>query len=144
FAVGESRDLEVGSGMVTLRTLAGDEYELEAIIGAETAAGSEGLEVELLPAGDGTSLLIQAGDPSSPVRILVDCGRRGAGRLLEERLGQLEPDSSYLDLMVLTHIDDDRIGGALALLENDKLELEIRDIWFNGYRHLAAPQEREL
>jgi glyoxylase-like metal-dependent hydrolase (beta-lactamase superfamily II) len=92
----------------------------------------------LLAAGYGTSLLISYGVGPSH-RILVDCGGQKTGKILADRFGRIPSDELAADLLVLTHTDNDRIGGALALLEDERICLRFRDIWFNGSRHLRTP-----
>jgi beta-lactamase superfamily II metal-dependent hydrolase len=57
-------------------------------------------------------------------------------------------DDRRIDLFVVTHIDADHIGGAVALLGDDDLkELHFGDIWFNARNHLddrAAQQGEDL
>ena len=62
---------------------------------------------------EGNALLVECGDPSQPVRLLVDCGFgvREARRRLE-RLG-LGPDP--VDAVLVTHEHGDHIGGAPRL-----------------------------
>ena len=96
------------------------------------------LDVQMLPADWGDCLWIEYGtDPRRPSRILVDCGTRGTGARLLSRIDALpEPDRS-VELFILTHIDDDHIGGAIPLLEAELGGLKAQDVWFNGYKHLA-------
>lgn len=90
------------------------------------------LTTEMLPARNGTSLVIDYGTADSPRRVLVDCGPKGSN--VASRLRQdLGPT---LELLVLSHIDNNAIGDAVDLLQNR--DLEIRDVWFNGYRHLSS------
>jgi hypothetical protein len=126
----ESKTLDVRSGTVSLRTLAGARYEIEPVR-TEFA-----LEIEILAAGSGQSLLLTYGGPDDPHRMLVDCGPPSTARTIQHRLDELPLERRRLDLLVISHIDDDHIGGAIRLLENEKSELRCHDIWFNGFRHL--------
>jgi hypothetical protein len=53
------------------------------------------------------------------------------------KIDRLPPDERALELFVLTHIDDDHIGGAIPFLEGEAGGLKIGDVWFNGYKHLS-------
>ncbi|WP_079053816.1 hypothetical protein [Streptomyces graminilatus] len=41
-----------------------------------------------------------------------------------------------VDLLVVTHVDQDHILGVLALLEDSQRPVELGDVWFNGFDHL--------
>jgi hypothetical protein len=133
FGSSEARSVSVSPGIVVIRTLAGAEYELDA----QTAAGE--LEIELLPAGRGTSLIIRYDSGTSSHQIIVDTGDRRAGALLAQRLKSEE--QAPIELLVLTHIDDDRIGGALSVLQDSAIRTRLRDVWLNGspQLRLGAP-----
>lgn len=93
--------------------------------------------IEMLPATAGDCLLIRYGPDDAPRAMLVDGGRavtytEHLRAALADRLG----DDPVLDLVVVTHIDNDHIFGVLAMLREETLPVRIRDIWFNGYRHL--------
>jgi hypothetical protein len=129
FGVDELRQVHVSPGLIVIRTLVGDEYELEA----EAAAAFALLEIEMLPAGRGTSLIIRYGNPSQVHRIIVDCGSRPTGKLLRERLADNAGDTPEpIELLILTHGDDDRIGGAIEMLKDQSLARGIGEVWFNG------------
>jgi hypothetical protein len=126
----------VGTGLVTLITESGAEYELEPVSAGATTGQT--LAVEMLPAAQGTSLLISFGDPSEPGHILVDTGPQSVRNQLVALLRRQGVDR--LDLLVLTHIDDHAIGGAVGLLEANE-EIAIEDVWFNGYAQLVDDEE---
>lgn len=90
--------------------------------------------IEMLPANEGDALWIEYG--SSPVRrILIDCGRKTAYRAVAKRLGD-DPDIRF-ELFVLTHVDADHISGAVPLLQDARFGADkVKDVWFNGWRHL--------
>lgn len=96
--------------------------------------------IELLPANEGDALWVEYGrDGGRTHRILIDCGRKGAYRAVMDRLA--EDPSIEFDLFVLTHVDADHIEGAVPLLQDARLEpRQIRDVWFNEYRHLKGEQ----
>jgi hypothetical protein len=135
FGVDELRQVHVSPGVIVMRTLAGDEYELEA----EAASASALLEIEMLPAGRGMSLIIRYGDASQVRSIIVDCGSRPTGKLLLDRFA-LREDGPYerVELLVLTHGDDDRIGGAIEVLKDRMFARRIGEVWFNGLAQQEA------
>lgn len=100
-------------------------------------------EVEILPARNGDCLLLRCASEGHPTNILIDGGTRPIyGEHLSNKLLQLRSQGEKLDLLVVTHIDTDHIGGILNLLEANGSAaspsvIEISDVWHNGYRHLG-------
>lgn len=136
FGVDELRQVHVNPGVVVLRTLVGDEYEIEA----QALTASALLDIEMLPAGRGMSLIIRYGDASLIRAIIVDCGSRPTGKLLLDRFRKNEDGvGEAIELLVLTHSDDDRIGGALEVLKDQSLARRIGEVWFNGVPQMETP-----
>lgn len=137
FGVSETKTVHVTPGTVVIRTVAGDEYELEASAVAAT------IQLDLLPAGHATSVLIGYPGSGHSHWILVDCGDKKTGRRVIERLSAIPADEP-IELLVLTHIDDGHIGGAKQLLESTALAPRIGDVWFNTPRQLDAVQSNAI
>jgi beta-lactamase superfamily II metal-dependent hydrolase len=93
------------------------------------------LSIEMLPANHGDCLWIEYGDPDDPHRILIDGGPPYARERLEERI----PDGGcHFELLVITHVDADHIGGILSYLARLPEGVTFGDVWFNGWRHLPT------
>lgn len=102
------------------------------------ATVSTAIHVEVLPARLGDCLLVECPRAAGPTwRMLVDGGPPDTWPLLEARLRRLEPADRHIDVAVITHVDNDHIGGMLPLLESD-LAVGVGDFWFNGRTHLPA------
>ncbi|MGN7875443.1 hypothetical protein ACTJKJ_17925 [Roseateles sp. 22389] len=97
---------------------------------------AEVFRIELLPARHGDCLLLSYGDAARPHRVLIDGGPIGAYGALSARLATLPEDQRELELLVITHVDGDHIEGCLKLLNHPELAT-FRDIWFNGWPHIA-------
>lgn len=71
-------------------------------------------------------------------QMIIDMGKGQTGRSIAQKLRALPEHQRHIDLLVVTHIDADHIGGVLsALVEGDPIPgLSIGDVWFNGRRHL--------
>lgn len=91
--------------------------------------------IEMLPAEYGDCLLITYGTARKPHRILVDGGTPKTLPRLVARLRALPEKERHFELVLVTHIDDDHIGGMLALLKQNLITWD--DFWFNGWHHLA-------
>jgi beta-lactamase superfamily II metal-dependent hydrolase len=88
--------------------------------------------IEMLPAQQGDALLIEYGGAR---RILIDCGTPLTYDVIKERMSRLPPDQRVFELLVITHVDIDHIGGALRLLSEPTRLVTFRDVWFNS-RHV--------
>jgi Metallo-beta-lactamase superfamily len=101
------------------------------------------LGIEMLQARFGDALWLEYGDARHPHVVIIDCGFKENYRELKERIARLEPDQ--LELLVLTHVDDDHIRGAVPLLADRSVRFaESMEVWFNGWRHLNAEHADEL
>jgi hypothetical protein len=99
------------------------------------------LRLELLPAGCGDCLWLEYGNPGETHIVLIDGGiEKTAGPLearIKDAVKERRASTLHIDLLVVTHIDNDHIQGILKLLEEAQLPLTFGDIWFNGNRQLA-------
>ena len=100
-------------------------------------------KITFLPATFGDCIFIEYGDEQDPSRILVDGGTAGTREHIQKLLRALPYGQRHLELVVVTHIDNDHIAGILTLLEEEaeapphkKLRFTIGDFWFNGWPHL--------
>jgi len=97
------------------------------------------LSVEMLPAGNGDGLWIEYGSSAKPKRILIDGGTRATQTVLIDRINALPPDDRRFELMVLTHVDMDHIGGMLRVWQKPDIKFNVAEFWMNGRGHLDAP-----
>jgi hypothetical protein len=99
--------------------------------------------IEMLPADHGDCLVISYGKEKQPRRILIDGGTPSTFKRLEQYIEKLPPKQRSFELLIVTHIDSDHIGGVLPLLRAS-LGLTFKDIWFNAWHHLTPPERRFL
>ena len=105
--------------------------------------------IDFLPAYNGDAICINYLHDDAAVNILIDGGTKqtyqtkgkknttlkGSLKLLIEAIRQRK---EKIDLLILTHIDDDHIGGILKWFEIDKEALElIGEVWFNSGKTIA-------
>jgi beta-lactamase superfamily II metal-dependent hydrolase len=97
-----------------------------------------GVRLVFFPANSGDSLLVECPIESGTFRILIDGGTPGTAALISKYLkkdGACPP----IDLVVVTHIDNDHIGGIVNLLKDREINAAIKEVWFNGVSRLGAP-----
>ncbi len=117
--------------------------------------------LEALRARHGDCLLVHFGTPQDPHTILIDGGPQTVyadalkPRLRELRehligLERIAPDDALpLALALVSHIDDDHIGGMLALAEDDDGGLALphpswvapKTLWHNTFEQMAGAPE---
>lgn len=94
------------------------------------------LRLEMLPAGCGDCLWIEYGDAGPGRVVIVDGGLRptaqGLRRRIEAARQQRGVATLEVELLVVTHIDNDHIVGITELLREAGPELHVKDLWFNG------------
>jgi hypothetical protein len=98
--------------------------------------------VELFPAEQGDAIWIEYGEPAAPSRVLIDAGTPPTAARVSERIARLPKDEQRFDLLVVTHVDTDHIGGVLKLLDKRPPYLRFDDVWFNSLRHFPKPEKR--
>jgi hypothetical protein len=112
------------------------------------------MRFEFLPAFKGDCFLIHGGTDEAPFLILVDGGPAGTyedhlrPRLMElrdaRRLDDYDP--LVIDLVIVSHVDDDHINGIIDLFEeiadagNAPL-FEVRSLWHNSFDDILGNDE---
>ena len=92
--------------------------------------------IEMLPAEQGDALFIEYGKGRVRNRILIDGGTPPTAEAVAARIEQLAPDDRHFELLIVTHIDTDHIGGILKFLADPPAGLTFDDVWFNGWPQL--------
>ncbi|MEW7848456.1 MBL fold metallo-hydrolase [Massilia aurea] len=92
--------------------------------------------LKIFQAGDGDCLVCEFDNGGKLFRLMVD---GGVGSTFDRYTkAWLEALDGEVDLAVVTHIDDDHIGGMIAILNDAEARKKIKSIWFNGYKHLPV------
>jgi beta-lactamase superfamily II metal-dependent hydrolase len=114
---------------------------------ADRAVTAEGaITVEVLPARHGDCLLVSCPKPDGTWRLLVDTGPDETWPVLCNRLSEIPSDENgrrHIDLVIISHIDNDHIGATRFLFGDQTLGLTFGDVWFNGRHHLLDRGVRE-
>lgn len=98
--------------------------------------------IEMLPACEGDCLILGWGDEEQPRRILIDGGRKSTARAVLDYAEQHKLGPGAFERFVITHIDQDHIEGAVALLKQPEFRALVKQVWFNGRADLdyAEPE----
>jgi hypothetical protein len=98
------------------------------------------LEIKSLPAKQGDAIWIRWGAQTDLHQMIVDMGTEGIGKKVRKSIESLSIDQRKFDLLVISHVDADHIGGVLTCLaEEDTLPgFSLNDVWFNGFEHLSG------
>lgn len=108
---------------------------------------SKDIKIEILPAGACDCILLEV--EKEDYRILIDGGYAETyNRYLKQRLQVLAAQGKRINLLVITHIDSDHIGGILAFLkENGSVSnpsvIGVDEVWYNGFFHMNTDDVQE-
>jgi beta-lactamase superfamily II metal-dependent hydrolase len=103
------------------------------------------IRVDVLPARLGDCLIVECPRPGRRTwRMIVDGGPPDAWPALRTRLDALRGDDRRVDLVVITHIDSDHIGGLIPLFREGVPGLVIDDVWFNSPPPRRSVRQGEL
>ena len=102
--------------------------------------------VRMFGAQNGDSFLVREGSSKDSASILIDGGFGSTFRdqILPE-LNALHAIGGVLDLVVVTHIDEDHIAGVIALIDANKdaaapLVIPVKNVWHNSLRSMLPSQ----
>lgn len=98
-------------------------------------------EIEMLPAECGDCLIVRWGSARKPFEILID-GGLGSSEALKRRLAARKSPVE-LELLVVTHIDNDHILGMRKLLDRHPDLVAPRRVWFNAREQLKPFLKRD-
>ncbi|WP_245998214.1 ComEC/Rec2 family competence protein [Siminovitchia terrae] len=98
------------------------------------------MRIKSLPAHDGDCFIISFGKDGDIKNIIVDGGRRKPVlRRLKEEIELIKRKKQNVDLLIVTHIDEDHIQGILKLFEDNQIDKSIfKNVWFNSKENLTS------
>jgi Metallo-beta-lactamase superfamily len=108
------------------------------------------LTLQMLPATCGGCLWLEYGTGAAKRVVIIDGGLTETATALRRRIEAARRARSVatldVELLVVTHIDNDHILGIIELLKAESPGLRVKDVWFNGRPQLmalpAAPRGR--
>lgn len=98
------------------------------------------MKLEILKVYHGDSILIKFKDNKKKIRnILVDGGiKKSYPRVIKSKLQEIINNEEVIDLLVITHIDDDHISGIIKLFEDKDIDKNIiKKVWFNSEHNIS-------
>ncbi|MFW2136964.1 MBL fold metallo-hydrolase [Chryseobacterium sp. TY4] len=93
--------------------------------------------IKILKAGQGDSLLIRfLGNDSKYKNILIDGGnsKKEYQNHLKKEVLQIQENNESIDLLIITHTDQDHVKGIQYLLNDEDINKKnIKQVWFNSF-----------
>ncbi|MFB3776818.1 MAG: ComEC/Rec2 family competence protein [Bryobacteraceae bacterium] len=89
--------------------------------------------ITMLPAGHGDAIWIDYGAAAKPRRVLIDGGLVGTYDRIVNHAGS----KCTLELLCVTHVDQDHVEGVVKLMANLPPGVEVSEVWFNGYDQIT-------
>lgn len=94
------------------------------------------LRLEMLPAGCGDCIWLECGTGLDSSIVLIDGGIRDTVAPIRARIAKAQKERRVdildVQLLVITHIDNDHLLGIVELLKTKDLPVRFLDMWFNG------------
>lgn len=101
--------------------------------------------LKVLRAGYGDSLITRVGDSHPYSNIIIDGGIGDTYKILIKEIEYIKKNQEVIDLLVITHIDDDHINGIKKLFQNEVLNKEIlKKVWFNSGLNIGVEKRVEF
>ena len=109
------------------------------------------MKIKFLKAFNGDSIWISFLENENPRNVIIDGGIGDTYESKLRRKGDLfdaveyiQSNGQSIDLLILTHYDDDHVGGLLRWMNKDKEASKlIKKVWFNSGKEIAKELEME-
>ena len=96
------------------------------------------LKIKVLPANCGDSIIISFTDENKIKNILVD---GGVGKfytdILQNEIKKIKEKKQNIDLLIVTHVDNDHINGIIKFIEDKENNDCIKEVWFNSWTNFG-------
>ena len=105
------------------------------------------IHIKMFRAGSGDCILLEF--EKADFRILIDGGFvETYQQELRPYLRMLSKKGKHINLLIISHIDQDHINGIKALLKengnsNSPKIVQIDEVWFNGFRHTEVKRDKK-
>ncbi|MGG0153967.1 ComEC/Rec2 family competence protein [Bacillus mycoides] len=103
------------------------------------------VQIKVFPANKGDAILISHTHEEETQNILVDGGTgRQIYRILKEEFKRIKNEDEFIDLLVITHCDDDHIKGIIDIFQDINVDKTIiKEVWFNSGGLIAERLEEK-
>lgn len=101
--------------------------------------------IDMFPAENGDAFLIRFDNKKN---ILIDMGYADTYKNhIKDSLLKIKNENQCIDLLIITHIDEDHIEGAIEFFKengsaNNPNIIEGKEVWHNSYRHLQFDKKK--
>ncbi|MCC2379092.1 MBL fold metallo-hydrolase [Bacillus wiedmannii] len=104
------------------------------------------VQLKVFPANKGDAILISHNSEEGNQNILVDGGTgREIYRILKEEFKRIKSEDEFIDLLVVTHCDDDHIKGIIDIFQDTNVDKTIiKEVWFNSGGLIAERLEEKI
>ncbi|WP_336663811.1 MBL fold metallo-hydrolase [Kurthia gibsonii] len=102
----------------------------------------------MFEAGNGDSFFIRV-EGKHITNILIDFGYSNTYKdHIEKHLKALATNNEKIDLVIVTHYDQDHISGGISFFENNGFSynpniISVSEVWHNSYRHIDIRESEE-
>lgn len=100
------------------------------------------IDIKMFKAEKGDAFLIRFDNNQN---VLIDMGMpKTYENEIKQELINLNNQGQKIDLLIITHIDEDHIGGAIKFLEDNEENkiVEVFEVWHNSYRQLQFDKSK--
>lgn len=99
--------------------------------------------IRMLKASEGDSFFLRFQFDDKVFNLLIDTGPVSCWKdSLKEILDYLQETGEHINILIITHIDSDHIGGALKLFSCPPYKTMVDEIWFNGLKQIASNAQK--
>lgn len=90
------------------------------------------MNIRILKALHGDAIWISTDTKEGRKHLVIDTGPKGARKILKNIQKELTEKDEVIDLLIITHVDDDHLGGMQKLLSLNMIQPELyREVWIN-------------
>ncbi|QLY81224.1 MBL fold metallo-hydrolase [Clostridium intestinale] len=107
----------------------------------------EDIKIDIYPAKSGDAFLIKF---SNGKNVVIDMGFKETYELyMKNDFIEINDIGEKINLMIISHIDEDHIEGAIQFLKenlysNNTKIIDVDEIWHNSYKHLQIKRDEDL
>ncbi|WP_434950504.1 MBL fold metallo-hydrolase [Shewanella sp. HL-SH4] len=102
----------------------------------------------MYPAQEGDAFLVSLESDKGNKNIIIDMGLADTYKSeMKPDLVKLKSKGQKIDLLIITHIDQDHIQGAIEFIKENGTEqsiIEVGEVWHNSFRHLQFDKKANL